>query len=320
MIKGWWWTWRHVLGIAEHAVSWRERMLATVVAGVGVLLVALLSQHFMTSLAAPGFWLVASMGASAVLVFAVPHGTLSQPWPVLAGQGFSAVAGLLVVHLLGPSLLAGAMAVALAIGVMHSLRCIHPPGGATALSVVMLADTGHMPEWSYVLNPVLLNSVLLVLLAVILNAPFSWRRYPVAWAFRKAGVIKGASLAPESPFTAKQLREAFSELGSMIDISDDELQVLYQALRRQQIHDELNERDLHVGCYYSNGEVGEHWSVRRIIDASEPGARRPQLIVRTVAGPGRGDVQVVLRKVFLSWGKYQVVPDGGVWRRLEEGE
>jgi len=318
MIKGWWWTCRHVLGIAEHAVSWRERVIATAVAGVGVLMVALLSQQFMSELAAPSFWLVASMGASAVLVFAVPHGALSQPWPVLAGQSFSALAGLLVVHLLGPSLLAGALAVALAIAAMHSLRCIHPPGGATALSVVMLADSGHMPDWSYMLNPVLLNSLLMVLLAVVLNAPFAWRRYPVAWAFRKAGVIKGASLAPESPFTAKQLRLAFDELGSMIDISDDELQALFQALRRQQVDDVLSEQDLQVGRYYSNGEVGERWSVRRIIDASEPGARRPQLIVKTVAGPGRGDMQVVSRQAFLSWGKYPVVPDGGVWRRFEE--
>lgn len=317
MIKGWWWTGRHVLGIAEHAVSWRERALATLVAGVGVLLVALISQHFMSSLSAPSFWLVASMGASAVLVFAVPHGALSQPWAVLAGQGVSAFAGLLVAHLLGASLVSGALAVALAIAAMHSLRCIHPPGGATALSVVMLADTGHMPDWSYVLNPVLLNAILLVLLAVLLNAPFPWRRYPVAWAFRKAGVIKGASLAPESPFTPRQLRHALSELGSMIDISDDELQALYQALRRQQAHDELSEQDLQVGGYYSNGDVGERWSVRRIIDASEPDARRPQLIVKTVAGPGRGDTQVVLRKTFLSWGKYQVVPDGGAWRRLD---
>lgn len=317
MIKGWWWTGRHVLGIAEHAVSWRERALATLVAGVGVLLVALISQHFMSSLSAPGFWLVASMGASAVLVFAVPHGALSQPWPVIAGQGFSTLAGLAVAHLFGASLLAGALAVAMAIAAMHSLRCIHPPGGATALSVVMLADSGHLPDWSYVVNPVLLNATLLVLMAVLLNAPFSWRRYPVAWAFRKAGVIKGASLAPESPFTPRQLREAFAELGSMIDISDDELQVLYQALRRQQAHDELSEQDLQVGAYYSNGDVGEHWSVRRIIDASESDARRPQLIVKTVAGPGRGDIQVVLRKAFLSWGKYQVVPDGGAWRRLD---
>ena len=56
---------------------------------------------------------------------------------VIAGQGFSAVAGLLVVHLLGPSLLSGALAVALAIAAMHSLRCIHPPGGATAFAAVL---------------------------------------------------------------------------------------------------------------------------------------------------------------------------------------
>lgn len=317
MIKAWWWTLRHALGIAEHAVSWRERWVATLVAGVGIAMVGGFSQCFMPTLAGANVWLVASIGGSAVLVFAVPHGALAQPWAVLAGQGFSALTGLVVARTLGAGLFSEALAVALAIGVMHCLRCIHPPGGATALSMVMLTGTGTTPGWIYALNPVLLNATLLVLTAIVLNAPFSWRRYPVAWAFRRAAVVKGDSLAPESPFTPYQLRDALSELDSVIDISDEELQALYQALRRQQTHDALCVEDLRTGSYYSNGDVGERWAVRRIIDASEPGARRPQLIVKTVAGPGRGDVQVMTRQAFMGWGKYLVIPDSGAWLRVE---
>lgn len=315
MASGWWWTVRHVLGIPEHAVSWRERLISTLTSGLGLALVAALSLPFLHD--AAGLWLVASVGASAVLVFAVPHGPLSQPWAVIGGQGLSAVSGVLVAHLFGGGVLAAALAVALAIGVMHTLRCIHPPGGATALSAVMMVAAGHPPGWQYVLSPVLLNVCLIVLAAVVLNAPFAWRRYPVAWAFRRAAVPKGASLAPEAPFTARQLRAALDERGSLIDISDEDLQALYRALRRQQEHDRLVADDLHLGGYYSNGQAGETWAVCRIIDASEPDARKPQLIVKTVAGPGRGAVRVMTRAEFLTWGKYRVEPQGGAWHRIE---
>ncbi len=321
MRTGWWWTLRHTLGIPEHAVSWRERLVATVTAGLGIAMVALLGSAWVgdgSALALHSLWLVASIGATAVLVFAVPHGALSQPWAVLGGQGLSALAGVSVAHVLGGGVLAAASAVALAIAVMHSCRCIHPPGGATALSAVMAVGAdGSLPGWSFVLSPVLLDAGLIVLLASLLNAPFAWRRYPVAWAFRHAAAVPGAALAPEAPFTSRQLRAALDELDSVIDVSDEELQAIYQALRRQQDHDALQPGDLRIGGYYSNGQAGETWAVRRIIDASEPGARKPQVIVKTVAGPGRGDIRVLTRSEFLLWGRYEVVPDGGAWQRMD---
>ncbi|HSW14950.1 MAG TPA: HPP family protein [Solimonas sp.] len=317
-MKGWWWETRHMLGVPEHAVSWRERGVATLTAGLGLAAVALLGSFGAAPHDPGALWLATSIGASAVLVFAVPHGPLSQPWAVIGGQGLSALVGVATVQLFGGGVLAAGVAVAAAIGLMHSLRCIHPPGGATALSAVVSASAGHAPGWDFLWSPVLLDALLIVIAAVLLNAPFHWRRYPVAWAFRRAAVPKGASLAPEAPFTARQLRDALDELDTVIDISDEDLQAVYQALRRQQEHDALEPAALRVGAYYSNGEAGERWAVRRIIDASEPGARRPQLIVKTVAGPGRGDIRTIAVKDFLAWGRYEVIPDGGAWQRRED--
>lgn len=317
MTRGWMWRLRHALGVPEHAVSWRERLVATLTAGVGIALVAAFSLYSHGTMSAHLLWLVASIGASAVLVFAVPHGALSQPWAVLGGQGISALAGLVVAHVAGAGLLPAALAVSLAILAMHTLRCIHPPGGATALSAVLAAGEGHLPGWSFLFTPVLLNATVLVAAGVLLNAPFAWRRYPVAWAFRHAAQAPGSALAPEEPFTPRQLRDALAELDSLVDISDEELQALYQALKRQQERDALREDDLQLGGYYSNGQAGETWAVRRIIDASEPGARKPQLIVKTVAGPGRGDVRVMTRADFLAWGRYRVAPEGGAWQRAD---
>jgi CBS-domain-containing membrane protein len=122
--------------------------------------------------------LTASMGASAVLLFAVPHGALSQPWAVLGGHLVSAVIGVACVQVIAEPILAAPAAVALAIGGMHYLRCIHPPGGATALNAVIGGEAVQQLGFHYVLTPVLLNALTIVLLALLFNYPFRWRRYP----------------------------------------------------------------------------------------------------------------------------------------------
>jgi CBS-domain-containing membrane protein len=83
----------------------------------GILSVTYLSQQYLDQHAST--LVVASMGASAVLLFAVPHGPLSQPWSVLAGHTVSAVIGIACAQWISNILLASALAVALTIGCMH---------------------------------------------------------------------------------------------------------------------------------------------------------------------------------------------------------
>ena len=104
----------------------------------GLLGIALV--YWTSALLAPGgasTLVVASMGASAVLLFAVPHGPLSQPWALIGGHMVSAFIGVSCATLVPDTITAAALAVGLAIGAMHLLRCIHPPGGATALAAVV---------------------------------------------------------------------------------------------------------------------------------------------------------------------------------------
>jgi CBS domain-containing membrane protein len=77
--------------------------------------------------------LVAPIGASAVLVFAVPASPLAQPRSVLGGNIVSALVGITVAMLVPQTLIAAPLAVGLAIGTMMLLGCLHPPGGAVAL-------------------------------------------------------------------------------------------------------------------------------------------------------------------------------------------
>ena len=112
--------------------------------------------------------LVAPMGASAVLLFAVPASPLAQPWPVLGGNVVSALAGITVAKLISDPTIAAALAVGFAIGAMSLFRCLHPPGGAIALSTVLGATHGA-PSYMFAFIPVAVNTALLVAVAILFH-------------------------------------------------------------------------------------------------------------------------------------------------------
>ena len=118
-------------------------------------------------------WMVAPLGASAVLVFAVPSSPLAQPWAVLGGNTVSALIGIACVHAVPEPAAAAALAVGLAILAMMALRCLHPPGGAAALLMVL----NGVSDFGFALEPVLLDSVLLVAAGMLYNS-LTGRRYP----------------------------------------------------------------------------------------------------------------------------------------------
>jgi CBS-domain-containing membrane protein len=107
---------------------------------------------------------------------------------------------------------------------MYSLRCLHPPGGATALYAVLGGETVHALGYGYVFSPVLLNVVVLVTVAVLFNYPFAWRRYPQSWHHRTQSVVMPAekSMIPHS-----SLVYALSQIDTFVDISEDDLQRIY---------------------------------------------------------------------------------------------
>lgn len=157
-------------------VDAKERGRVVLGAAIGIVLTALLS-HF----ARPWFggaeaslpWLVAPLGASAVLVFGVPASPLAQPWSVVGGNTVSAMVGIACALTIADPALASAAAVSLAIAAMFSLRCLHPPGGAMALLVVLT----HTTHWGFALFPAAFNSLLLVAAGMAYN-PLTGRSYP----------------------------------------------------------------------------------------------------------------------------------------------
>ena len=206
-----------------YSVSEREHWISAAGGLLGILAV-LWTSHFWLG-GHGGVLAIASMGASAVLLFAAPHGALSQPWPVLGGHLVSALIGVSCARWLGGEpMLAASLAVALSIAAMYGLRCLHPPGGATALYAVLGGETVHALGYGYLFSPVLLNVVVLVTVAVVFNAPFAWRRYPQSWHHRSQPV---AMTAEKSMIPHSSLVYALSQIDTFVDISEDDLQRIY---------------------------------------------------------------------------------------------
>src|SRR5688572_32847023 len=80
-----------VIGVEHNSTNHIEKIIASVGALLSLLAVTFVSAIY-TDGPATGL-MVASMGASVVLLFVVPHGALSQPWPVVSSHLFSAAIG-----------------------------------------------------------------------------------------------------------------------------------------------------------------------------------------------------------------------------------
>ncbi len=214
--------WKELLGLELSEVSYKEKLISTL-AGIVSIFVLTTLVHLGVD-GTGGAFIIASMGASAVLLFAVPHGQLSQPWPVIAGHGLSALTGVLCARYIPHQELAAACAVGLAIGAMHQLKCIHPPGGATALTAVIGGPAIHDLGFGFVLFPIFINAVIMVGLAVLLNAAFRWRRYPAFLNRRPASASKRPGPSHEEIVTA------LKSLDSFVDITEHDLVRLCELL------------------------------------------------------------------------------------------
>lgn len=84
----------------QPVIPWRERLRAVFGAFIGLMLV-LAAAKFLGELGGIDEWLIASLGASALLVFALPQSPMAQPWAVIAGNTLSALIGISVTHLFG---------------------------------------------------------------------------------------------------------------------------------------------------------------------------------------------------------------------------
>ena len=250
--------------------------------------------------------IVASMGASAVLLFAAPHGPLSQPWPFLAGHVLSALAGVTCQKFIPSPIIAAPASVALAIVVMYYARCIHPPGGATALTVVLGSPALHAMGYWYVVTPVLFNALILLGVAVLFNYPFPWRRYPAALVRRSR-----TALTSKVELSHEHLVYALRHMESLVDISESDLVEIYSLALHHAQGTHLTPEQIQVGRCYTNSSSGPNHAIRQVV-AVIPSADSQQELVRyvTLTAPPPHRTEVCPRATFALWAREEVpAPD-----------
>ena len=180
--------------------------------------------------------LFASMAAASVLLYAVPHSPMGQPWPLVVGNLLSGAMGFLCGALIPDQVIAAACAVGLSIFVMHLTRSLHPPGAATAMIIVVnIVQIQHF-GWLWACGAVLANIIFSLLFALVINNLIHVGRYPVLHHLlptHRDGV-------PAGTLTGEDIEWALGKIDVLIDADEEDLLEIYRLAaehaRKNKIH------------------------------------------------------------------------------------
>lgn len=173
-------------------------------------------------------WLLAPIGASVVILFVQSHSPLAQPWSVIGSYLVSTVVGLACVQWIPIPQVAAALAVATSIWLMARFNCIHPPGGAVALLIV-LNGPGSQGEIAQTAALIAVNATVLLVAAFAINNLVLGRRYP--YSALPAGESKhqtnDATPINRTGLVHADLESAVKALNTFVDVQEDELVEIY---------------------------------------------------------------------------------------------
>lgn len=208
------------------AISNAEKLRASVGALLGIFITALIGYFFQTTTDQYFPQLIAPMGASAVLLFALPSSPLAQPWSIMGGNTIAAMIGITCTLMFSDVSVAASVAVSVAIVVMLLLRCLHPPSGAVAITAVMSEPTLYAHNYSFVII-VLLNSLSLLIVAIVFNN-LTQHRYP-----NRHSNTPSSDSDNKLGITAEEMDQVFKQHNQVLDISREDLQTLFKQAQLQ---------------------------------------------------------------------------------------
>ena len=167
--------------------------------------------------------IVAPLGASAVLVFAVPASPLAQPWPVVGGNILSTLVGVAVFQAIPNLMVAAGVAVGCAILVMSLCRCLHPPGGAAALTAVIGSAGIHDAGYAFAFAPVGINSIALVSIGI-----FYHRMTALSYPHQPATPVAIQAAVEPGGVRLEDIDAALAETPDAFDIAREDLALLLE--------------------------------------------------------------------------------------------
>lgn len=259
---------------APTAVNGRERLRMAVGGALGIAVAGLGAHALRGWLGPQSAWLVAPLGASAVLVFCAPSSPMAQPWAVIGGDTLSALVAVLCVRLFGHSDLVAALAVGAAIAVMVPLRCLHPPGGASALLTALAGIT----DPRFALFPVLVDTLLLVGTGLLYNQA-TGRSYPHRPIEMGATTADAASVQQ----LGVELDRLLARYNEVFDIGRDDLLALIEDVALQTYRRRLD--DIRCGDVMTRDPLSAHPAMA--LEQASDLLRRHQVKALPVVDAGR---------------------------------
>ncbi len=172
--------------------------------------------------------LLASMGASSVLLFGLPNSPLAKPWSFVGGHLISATVGLICSHAFTDVALMSAVTIGCVLFFMYVFECMHPPGGATAL-VPVIASTESVLGYDFLLYPVATNVFVMLIVALVLQK--FWLKHGMqkpAQKFDPVHLHQDKSPLKRLGLQPGDLVEALNSFDTVVDISEQDLERLYQ--------------------------------------------------------------------------------------------
>ena len=179
--------------------------------------------------------LIASMGASAVILFIMPGSPLAQPWPLIGGHLVSAVIGITCAQWFTNTMFAAACASGGSVLVMLLLRCLHPPGAATALTPIMAGGLVTSHGYGFVLMPVSINVAIMLVMAIVVNRWLLRYEYPSVFSLAGHNQQHSSIIQPSqyTGISEQDMAQALENMDRFMDVSSGDLSKLLSQAQLQ---------------------------------------------------------------------------------------
>ena len=219
--------WLNILKPNFKVLPLKERLLCGIGALLGLLLSSLISWLVLGDINA---WYIAPMGASSVLLFAVPASPLAQPWNMVVGNTIAGIIGVTCAMYIPNLTEAFSVAVGLSIVLMMTTDSLHPPSGAIAITAVLGGEAVHQLGYHFIFYPVLLNSILLLVIAIVFNRMLG-KQYPQVAQINQRS--KDPTPTQKVTIQPQDIQATLDQQTELLDISEYDLQKIILAAQEK---------------------------------------------------------------------------------------
>ncbi len=217
-------------------LSVKGKLLAVIACVSAIFITATLTQAIAPTPAAPV--LIASMGASAIILFIIPNSPLAQPWAFVGGQIIAAFVGISCALFIPHVIIAATVAIASCVALMLFLRCLHPPAAATALTPVLAGQNIQSLGFDYALMPIGINIIIMLGMAILLNRWLMGYDYPVLHKpvpKKNLPQTMPPPLARSTQVSEQTMQQVLEKTATFVDVTAADLCRLFSEVESEQL-------------------------------------------------------------------------------------